>query len=179
MKKLVSQLLLLTFIGLAMSACATHPESTMPVKEPTQIPAPTPVPSPTSPQTTPETPAKPSIPAPEHENIPKFPLESKVIFSFQETAGEFYISMKTDKILNHFKKADPVLYSIAKKVGPLEEFKPHFSDNYFLSLSRGIVGQQLSNKVAVVIFDRFVKLFPKQEITPEYILKIADYVPCP
>lgn len=34
----------------------------------------------------------------EQDNIPKFPLEGKVILSFQETAGEFYVSMATEKI---------------------------------------------------------------------------------
>ncbi|MCK5255547.1 MAG: DNA-3-methyladenine glycosylase 2 family protein, partial [Deltaproteobacteria bacterium] len=82
--------------------------------------------------------------------------------------------MKTNKILSHFKKVDPVLYSIAKEVGPVEDFTVRESSDYFRSLCREIVGQQLSGKVANVIFDRFVKLFPKQEVTPENILKIPD-----
>ena len=35
------------------------------------------------------------------------------------------------KILNHFKKHDPVIYSYAIKVGKLEEIKKDRPENYF------------------------------------------------
>ncbi|KKQ23872.1 MAG: putative DNA-3-methyladenine glycosylase [Candidatus Roizmanbacteria bacterium GW2011_GWC2_37_13] len=76
------------------------------------------------------------------------------------------------KVLNHFKKNDPLLYSFAIKVG--NDLKPFLTQkanpkNYFSSLCREIIGQQLSGKVAEVIFDRFSKLYPKG-INPKVII---------
>ena len=55
--------------------------------------------------------------------------------------------------------------------------KPDFGigKDYFQSLLRSIVYQQLSGKSAKAIFDRFKKLVPKKSlITPKSILKISD-----
>ncbi len=71
--------------------------------------------------------------------------------------------------LNHFKKVDPILYNAGKDLTIPE---PEKSDDYFVSLCREIVGQQLSGKVARVIYARFVNLYPNKKITPEYTLKI-------
>ncbi len=71
--------------------------------------------------------------------------------------------------LNHFKTADPVLYKIAVKL-ELPELLPH--DNYFLELYDSIVSQQLSVKAANTIMGRLKKLYPNEEITPEYTLKL-------
>ncbi|MFI5265296.1 MAG: DNA-3-methyladenine glycosylase family protein [Candidatus Levyibacteriota bacterium] len=72
--------------------------------------------------------------------------------------------------LNHFKKADPVLYkvAVALEVPELEKSK-----DYFASLCREIVGQQLSGRVARVIFDRFLNLFPKKKITISRVIKLT------
>lgn len=73
--------------------------------------------------------------------------------------------------LDHFKKHDPILYDLAIKVSPLETPK---SPDYFISLTREIIGQQLSGKVANTIFERFENLFPKKRITAKYLLTIPD-----
>lgn len=76
-----------------------------------------------------------------------------------------------DKALKHFKKVDPILYEIAIRVEPFE-FKK--SNDYFVSLTREIIGQQLSGRVADVIFERFENLFPKRKITAKHLLTIPD-----
>ncbi len=81
-------------------------------------------------------------------------------------------------IVAHFKKVDPILARLAEKVGPLNlqhrrTNKALDSENfYFASLTSSIIGQQLSGKVADVIFKRFKELFHKEKITPEYVLKL-------
>lgn len=74
------------------------------------------------------------------------------------------------KALQHFKKADPLLYELAKSIDPIVLEK---SPNHFIRLVRAIVGQQLSVKAASTIFGRFEKLF-KKEITASGILKLRD-----
>ncbi len=76
-----------------------------------------------------------------------------------------------EKALKHFKKTDPVLYKLALKT-PLEPLiKPPDS---FVDLVESIINQQLSGKAAATIFGRFKKLFPKEKITPEKLLKLSD-----
>lgn len=82
--------------------------------------------------------------------------------------------MVTEEAAKHFRKVDPVLYKLMQKVGSIEIVKPRSPNAYFRSLCAEIVGQQLSGKVAEVIFDRFAKLFPDKKITPEYLLKMPD-----
>jgi len=76
--------------------------------------------------------------------------------------------------MNHFKKVDSVLFGAFEKVGKIEEIRARVEDEYFVSLCREIINQQLSDKVASVIFERFLKLFPKRKVTPQLILKIKD-----
>jgi DNA-3-methyladenine glycosylase II len=71
--------------------------------------------------------------------------------------------------LDHFYKVDPVLHKVALQVGPLFLTS---SNNYFESLSSAIIGQQLSDKVGTVIFERFKNLFPQQNISPELVLQM-------
>lgn len=75
-----------------------------------------------------------------------------------------------EKAVLHFKKADPILYELAKSIDP---FVLEKSQNHFIRLTRSIVGQQLSVKAASTIWGRFEKLF-KGEITAEKILKLHD-----
>lgn len=77
------------------------------------------------------------------------------------------------KILLHFKHSDPILYSVFSKIQLPSKLVPRPPKKYFSSLCSIIVGQQLSGRVADVIFSRFQKLFPKGEITPKKLLKIA------
>jgi DNA-3-methyladenine glycosylase II len=80
----------------------------------------------------------------------------------------------TKEAAKHFQKTDKILYNLMRKVGPIEVIKPRSPAAYFQSLCREIIGQQLNGKVARVIFDRFTKLFPEQNITPERTLKLPD-----
>lgn len=79
--------------------------------------------------------------------------------------------MKNSSYIAHFKKVDPKIYRLALK-HKLEEVE--VTKDHFEKLCREIVGQQLSGKVARVIFARFVDLLPKDKISPEAILKIPD-----
>lgn len=75
-----------------------------------------------------------------------------------------------DKILQHFKESDPIMYQLSVKSG-LDEIKP--SDDYFYNLCKSICSQQLSIKSAAAIFKRFRQLF-KSNITPERVFEIDD-----
>ena len=76
------------------------------------------------------------------------------------------------KVLNHFKKVDPVLYAMAVKFDPKEVFAFEKHTNYFERLCRAIAGQQLSVKASATIWGRFEKLLKGKELTPENVLKI-------
>jgi DNA-3-methyladenine glycosylase II len=83
-----------------------------------------------------------------------------------------------EKALLHFKKYDPVLYTAAKTVkfnSVISTSKEtEATPNYFVDLVESIISQQLSGKAADTIFGRFKKLFPKEKITPEKLVKIPD-----
>ena len=89
-------------------------------------------------------------------------------------AGSFVLIFMHKKIIHHFKKNDPVLYSVLLKNLSLSELELSRSNNYFRSLCREIIGQQLASKAAHKIFERFLSLFPKKKITPEYTLTVPD-----
>jgi len=77
-----------------------------------------------------------------------------------------------DLARKHLQKADPILGKIIQQIPPFKhEVK---KDEAFIKLVDEIVGQQLSGKVADVIFARFLALFPNKEITPEKVLKLED-----
>ena len=75
------------------------------------------------------------------------------------------------KIATHFKKNDPILFAYIDKI-KLIHVSP--SVDLFTDLCDTIISQQLSGKAAESIFKRFLALFPKQKITPEYLLKIPE-----
>lgn len=77
------------------------------------------------------------------------------------------------KVLSHFQNVDPKLHTYAVKIGELDVIVKESPDNYFYRLCREIVGQQLSGKVADVIFKRFEDLFGKKKITPKAVLNIS------
>lgn len=76
------------------------------------------------------------------------------------------------KVLNHFRTVDPTLFSVTNKND--STIKMRKSTDYFSDLCEMIINQQLSGKVGETIFKRFTKLFPKQSITPKYLLKLTD-----
>ncbi len=79
-----------------------------------------------------------------------------------------------EKAILHFKSVDPVLAQLAEIVGPWESYYSQDPKDYFANLTRTIVGQQLSTKVATTIYSRFKNLFPNQEVTPKKLLEIKD-----
>ncbi|HOK46055.1 MAG TPA: DNA-3-methyladenine glycosylase 2 family protein, partial [Bryobacteraceae bacterium] len=73
------------------------------------------------------------------------------------------------RALLHLRAADPVLARVIDQVGPysVEYLKPDFE-----TLVRSIVFQQLSGKVARVIFNRLVEAAGNGRLTPESVLKL-------
>ena len=78
------------------------------------------------------------------------------------------------EIKKHFQKGDPILFKIIQGIGELEELTPRLRRDYFFSLCKQIVNQQLSGKAADKIFERFTGLFPYKKITSKYLLKLSD-----
>lgn len=80
-------------------------------------------------------------------------------------------------IIAHFKKSDPKLYEVLIKVMDLHAdylftLKKH--DFLFDRLVESIISQQLSVRVADVIYERVLNLMPKKKLDPKAILKIDD-----
>ncbi len=71
-------------------------------------------------------------------------------------------------IADHLRTNDPHLAPVIARHG-LCTVEPH--TNYYQSLVRSIVGQQLSVKAAATIFDRFLTLFEDVFPTPEQLLE--------
>jgi DNA-3-methyladenine glycosylase II len=74
------------------------------------------------------------------------------------------------KAILHLKNADPVLSAVIDRVGA---FRIEYREPSFETLVRSIVYQQLSGKVASVIFGRFRDLIPSRKLTPQNILKLT------
>ncbi len=72
-------------------------------------------------------------------------------------------------ILQHLKKSDPVLAAIVRRVGP---FTLEYSEPSFETLVRSIVYQQLSGRVASVIFARLHAAAGEEKLTPAGIMKL-------
>jgi len=74
------------------------------------------------------------------------------------------------KAISHLKKSDPLLAAVIERIGPcrIEYHEPEFS-----TLVRSIVYQQLSGKVASVIFERFLQLLPRKKLTPRAVLGLS------
>jgi len=73
------------------------------------------------------------------------------------------------KAIIHLKKKDPVLRSIIERVGP---YRMEFMEPQFATLVRSIVYQQLSGKVASVIYNRLLEAAGGM-VTPRSILKLT------
>jgi DNA-3-methyladenine glycosylase II len=70
--------------------------------------------------------------------------------------------------ISHLKRSDPVLAGIIDRVG---EYRIRFRDPDFETLVKSITFQQLSGRVATVIFDRLAAAAGGR-LTPETILKL-------
>jgi DNA-3-methyladenine glycosylase II len=71
--------------------------------------------------------------------------------------------------LQHLKKSDPVLAAIIQKVGP---FTMQYREPTFETLVRSIVYQQLSGRVASVIFARLHAAAGEEQLTPAGIMRL-------
>jgi len=83
-----------------------------------------------------------------------------------------------EKVIDHFKKVDPLIHEQLVKIISLhgENSLPIAAKrgDLFETLCSSIVNQQLSNKAAATIFVRFKALFPKGKITPEKLSKMTS-----
>jgi DNA-3-methyladenine glycosylase II len=73
------------------------------------------------------------------------------------------------KAIEHLQSADPVIGGIIERVGA---YRIRFRDPGFETLVKSIVYQQLSGRVAQVIFDRLVAAVPGAMLTPEGVLAL-------
>src|SRR4051794_33102909 len=73
-----------------------------------------------------------------------------------------------EEAILHLKRTDPVLCGIIDRVGACQI---RYRDPDFETLVKSIVSQQLSGRVATVIFDRLFKAVGGK-VTPENILKL-------
>jgi len=80
--------------------------------------------------------------------------------------------VKDSPIRAHFQKVDPVLYSLLpSRVVRLAPSNPR---EYFASMCRTIIGQQLSTTAADTIYARFCALFGRRRISPSAVLALPD-----
>ena len=73
--------------------------------------------------------------------------------------------------IDHLRRSDPVLSGIIDRVG---DYRIQFRAPDFETLVKSIVYQQLSGRVAAVIFARLVHA-ARQKLTPETILSLRPY----
>ena len=76
-------------------------------------------------------------------------------------------------IKEYLAEKDPALAFIIQK-SDLPDWQP--PESYFVSLVESIISQQLSVKAADTIYNRFKKLFKKEEITPEEAINLPEEV---
>ena len=78
--------------------------------------------------------------------------------------------MDAAKAIRHIKKVDPDLARAIRRIGVCDLVVDK-SRTIYASLVRSIVYQQLTGKVAAIIFGRFIKLFPARKFPePERVL---------
>ena len=78
------------------------------------------------------------------------------------------------EVRRHFKKVDPILFRAIEQVGELEDIASQKSSEYFNSLCREIVAQQLGSGAVHAIVGRFNNLFPQKKPKPSYIVAIQE-----
>ena len=83
----------------------------------------------------------------------------------------YNMAMLPTKVRNHFKNVDPLLFSLTPSSN---DISVQHSSNYFLSLCREIITQQLAGGAARAILGRFKKLFLQGKVTPEIVLSFSD-----
>ena len=71
----------------------------------------------------------------------------------------------------HLARADPRLGKVIARVGPCTLSRRR---DYFVALCKAIYNQQISTKVATILFDRFRNQFPGRKPTPAAVLKLLS-----
>lgn len=81
------------------------------------------------------------------------------------------------KVIEHFKVKDPKLFrAIDSDIkGFSLDTRKKTPKEYFISLCKGIVGQQLSGKAADSIYMRFEDMFPQKKVTAEGISRRTEH----
>ena len=77
-------------------------------------------------------------------------------------------------IKNHFRKVDPILYKIAERIGYLKDITPRKPQDYFRSLCRQIISQQLAAASANAIHERFLGLFKTRRPSAKLLTFISE-----
>jgi DNA-3-methyladenine glycosylase II len=67
----------------------------------------------------------------------------------------------------HLARVDPVMKRIVRRVGPCG-LAPR--NDHFLALCKSIFSQQLSTRIASMLFERFCAVFPRKRPTPRRVL---------
>jgi DNA-3-methyladenine glycosylase II len=73
------------------------------------------------------------------------------------------------KAIRHLQQADPVIGGIIERVG---RYRIQYREAGFETLVKAIVYQQLSGRVAQVIFERLLAALPQGTLTPEGVLSL-------
>lgn len=73
------------------------------------------------------------------------------------------------KAILHLQQADPVIGGIIERVG---SYRIQYREAGFETLVKAIVYQQLSGRVAQVIFERLLATLPEGRLTPEGVLSL-------
>jgi len=77
-------------------------------------------------------------------------------------------------IKDHFRKIDPILYKIVERIGYLEDIVPRKPQDYFRSLCREIISQQLAIAAANAIHKRFLGLFKTRRPSAKLLDSISE-----
>ena len=81
------------------------------------------------------------------------------------------LAVDAAKAIRHIKKVDPDLARVIRRIGACDLVVDK-SCTIYASLVRSIVYQQLTGKVAAIIFGRFLELFPGRKFPePERVLR--------
>lgn len=73
--------------------------------------------------------------------------------------------------LRFLRRADPVMAKIIQRVGPCT-LAPR--RDYFVVLCKSIYTQQISTRIATILFNRFRDQFPQRRPTPARVLELLD-----
>jgi DNA-3-methyladenine glycosylase II len=68
----------------------------------------------------------------------------------------------------HLMHADPAMREIIARIGACTLSRRR---DYFFHLCHAIFAQQLSTKIAAILFERFRALFPRKRLTPQAVIK--------